>query len=148
MVERATVDDEVIDALEAIVMAGVAITAEVLAESEGNDLTLPMWRVLVVLGMVPSGMTVSEVARRMRVTVPATSRQLRRLASRDLVSLGVDERDHRAVRARLTDAGTAFRADVIRRRREAITRALGPVEPPESTTAGLADIAGRLARRG
>lgn len=136
-------DGEVIDALEAIVAAGVAITAQVLARGEGTDLTLPMWRVLVVLGADHRGATVSEVARRIGVTVPATSRQLRRLAGRGLVSLGADERDHRAVRARLTDAGMAFRADVLRRRRAAIGDALGGVTLGPSTRAELALI-GRL----
>lgn len=142
-VEEVAVDGEVIDALEAIVMAGVAITAEVLARSEVTDLTLPMWRVLVVLGADGRGATVSEVARRISVTVPATSRQLRRLAGRGLVSLGVDERDHRAVRARLTDAGVAFRADVLRRRRATLARAIGSAEVSPSTRAELAVI-GRL----
>jgi DNA-binding MarR family transcriptional regulator len=141
--EEATVDDEVIHALEAIVMAGVAITAEVLARSEGTDLTLPMWRVLVVLGADRDGATVTEVARRIRVTIPATSRQLRRLAGRGLVSLGVDERDRRAVRARLTDAGISFREDVMRRRRVAIEQALGALEVSASTRAELVHI-GRL----
>lgn len=137
-------DDEVIDALEAIVMAGLAITTEVLASGDAGDLTLPMWRVLVVLGGDPDGATISEVARRIRVTVPATSRQLRRLAGRGLVSLGVDERDHRAVRARLSDRGVALREDVLRRRREILAQALATVEL--STTAGqdLRRLAGRL----
>jgi DNA-binding MarR family transcriptional regulator len=138
----------VIGALEAIVMAGVAITAEVLAHSDGTDLTLPMWRVLVVLGTHPDGATVSEVSRRIGVTVPATSRQLRRLAGRGLVSLGVDERDHRAVRARLTAAGTAFRIDVMRRRRGELVRALGSIEPSDSTASQLTQIAHRLGHRG
>lgn len=141
--EGAMADREVIDALEAIVMAGVAITAQVLARREGTDLTLPMWRVLVVLAGDRDGATVSEVARRIDVTVPATSRQLRRLAGRGLVSLGTDERDRRAVRARLTDAGHAFRADVMQRRRSAIGLALGGAHIAPSTRAELA-IIGRL----
>lgn len=146
--EEALVDGEVIDALEAIVIAGVAITARVLARSEGTELTLPMWRVLVVLGVEPDGATVSEVARRIGVTVPATSRQLRRLAGRGLVSLGVDERDHRAVRARLTDAGSAFRADVMQRRRVALDEALGSASLSVEARSGLALIGRLLAPRG
>lgn len=146
--EEGPVDGEVIDALEAIVMAGVAITARVLARSEGTELTLPMWRVLVVLGVERDGATVSEVARRIGVTVPATSRQLRRLAARGLVSLGADERDHRAVRARLTDAGAVFRADVMHRRRVAIEAALGTAEVTAGTRSELARIGRLLATRG
>jgi DNA-binding MarR family transcriptional regulator len=140
-------DVDAVDALEAIVMAGVALTTEALAGRDGTDLTLPMWRVLVVLGSLPDGATVSEVARRIRVTVPATSRQLRRLAGKGLVSLGVDERDHRAVRARLSDQGMAFRADVIRRRREALALALGPVELAATTAADLGRIGALLGSR-
>ncbi len=137
-------DDEAVDALEAIVMAGLAITTEVLASGDAADLTLPMWRVLVVLGGEPDGATISEVARRIRVTVPATSRQLRRLAGKGLVSLGVDERDHRAVRARLSDRGIALREDVMRRRRERLAQALGTAELSSAVGQDLRLLAGRL----
>ena len=137
-------DDEAVDALEAIVMAGLAITTEVLASGDAGDLTLPMWRVLVVLGGEADGATISEVARRIRVTVPATSRQLRRLAGKGLVSLGVDERDHRAVRARLSDRGIALREDVMRRRRERLAQALGTAELSSAVGQDLRLLAGRL----
>jgi len=137
-------DEAVVDMLEAIVGAGVALTTEVLASGDASELTFPMWRVLVVLGGEPDGATVSEVARRIHVTVPATSRQLRRLAGRGLVSLGVDERDHRAVRARLGDRGIALREDVLRRRRAALAQALGSVELSEKASQDLRLLASRL----
>ena len=78
-------DPVFLDSLESIIMAGVALTTEALADAaHDTELTLPMWRVLVVLGSSDDGATVSEVAGRIRVTVPATSRQLRRLARRGL----------------------------------------------------------------
>ncbi len=128
-------------------MAGVALTAEVLARREGTDLSLPMWRVLVVLGADRDGATVSEVARGIGVTVPATSRQLRRLAARGLVSLGMDERDHRAVRARLTGSGRAFRDDVMLRRRQALASAIGSLTVSRATVEELVGIGRCLGSR-
>lgn len=138
------VEPGVIDSLEVIVMAGVAMTTEALATGRGSELTLPMWRVLVVLGATDGGATVSEVARAIGVTVPATSRQLRRLAARGLVSLGVDERDRRAVRTRLTEAGRRFRASVMQRRREALEDALRPLVVTAPTARELRAIAALL----
>lgn len=135
-------DVEALDALEAIVVAGVALMTEVLASApDAFDLTLPMWRVLVILSARPDGATVSEVSRRIGVTVPATSRQLRRLAGRGLVSLETDERDHRAVRARLTDAGTSLSSEVLRARREALATALRPLGLSDVTVRELGAIA-------
>jgi DNA-binding MarR family transcriptional regulator len=146
--ESAVVEIEVLDALEGIVMAGVAMTTRVLAEAPAAyDMTLPMWRVMVILGTRPDGATVSEVARLIEVTVPATSRQLRRLAGRGLVSLGPDERDHRAVRARLTEAGVRFRADIMGARRQALAQALRPLELSEITVRELGAIAALIRPR-
>lgn len=137
-----------IDALEAIVSAGVAMTAEALIGVRGaSDLTMPMWRVVVVLGGRPDGATVSEVARRIGVTLPATSRQLRRLELRGLVSLHTDERDRRAVRCRLTEAGTTVRREVMARRRAALADALGAMDVSAETARDLGSIAALLAPR-
>jgi DNA-binding MarR family transcriptional regulator len=139
------VEREVLDALEVVVMAGVAMTTEALAGGRaGIELTLPMWRVLVVLGATDDGAKVSEVARRIGVTLPATSRQLRRLETRGLVTLCVDERDRRAMRARLTDAGVAFRDRVMSARREGIADALRPLKLSPVTVRELRAIAALL----
>ncbi len=137
-------DPDFLDSLEAIIVAGVALTTEALADrAHDTELTLPMWRVLVVLGSLPDGATVSEVSRRIRVTVPATSRQLQRLARRGLVELGVDDHDHRAVRARITAAGTEFRNGVMHARRERLRIALAPLIVGSSTLHDVA-MAARL----
>ncbi len=60
------------------------------------------------------------------------------------MSLGVDERDHRAVRARLGDRGIALREDVLRRRRAALAQALGSVELSEKASQDLRLLASRL----
>lgn len=137
-------DPGFLDSLESMIMAGVALTTEALADgSREADLTLPMWRVLVVLGSTRDGATVTEVSRRIRVTVPATSRQLRRLERRGLVSLEVDERDHRAIRARLTTGGLDFRAGIMRSRRDRLGIALAPLIVSAATEHDIA-IAARL----
>lgn len=118
----------VIDALESIIIAGVALTAEALGSvGDGIDLTLPMWRVLLVVGDAHDGATVSEVARRIRVTVPATSRQLQRMARHGLLTLHADERDRRAMRAVLTPTGQSVRTSVMQARRERLRVALAPL---------------------
>jgi DNA-binding MarR family transcriptional regulator len=139
------VEREALDALEIVVMAGVALTTEALASGRsGLDLTLPMWRVLVVLGATENGATVSEVSRRVGVTVPATSRQLRRLERRGLVAIDVDERDRRAMRARLTEAGVGFRDGVMQARRSGLADALRPLRLSPGTVRELRAIAALL----
>jgi DNA-binding MarR family transcriptional regulator len=137
-------DPRFLDSLESIIMAGVALTTEALADAaQDTELSLPMWRVLVVLGSTEDGATVSEVARRIRVTVPATSRQLQRLARRGLVALAVDDQDRRAMRARLTAAGTEFREHVMASRRQRLQLALAPLVVSPTTEHDVA-MAARL----
>ena len=63
-----------------LVIAGVALTSVAISGARpGFDLTFPQWRVLVVLGEATDGARIGTVARRVGVTLPATSRQLRRL---------------------------------------------------------------------
>ena len=112
------------DLLERLFVAGVAITTRALSEATPDlDLTFPQWRVLLIVGEGGDGATVSEVAARVGVTVPATSRQLRRLARRGLLVITRDARDRRAARARLTEAGSAVRDQILgdRHRRIAAT---------------------------
>ena len=109
MTDRATVA-----ALERLVVAAVALTTRSLSTARADlDLTLAQWRVLVVLGEGENGATVSHVAKRIGVTIPATSRQLRRLERRGLVQIAQDEVDRRATRVRLSGEGKAARRAVI-----------------------------------
>lgn len=59
-------------------------------------------------------------------------------------ALGADERDHRAVRARLSDRGVALREDVLRRRRGILAQALGATELSTTADEDLRRLAGRL----
>jgi DNA-binding MarR family transcriptional regulator len=129
------------DLLERLVVVGVAMTTRALAEATpGLDLTLSQWRVLLILGDADEGATVSEVASRVGVTLPATSRQLRRLARRGLVAIAPDERDRRAARARLTAEGTVVRDTILSYRRQRIAEVADGLELAASTTRDLATI--------
>ena len=88
-------DEKLIDAIDAIIVAGVAMTSSALSHgAAGPELTFPQWRVLVVLSE-PEGLPVTEVSRRIAVTLPATGRQLRRLEERGLLTLQPDALDRR-----------------------------------------------------
>jgi DNA-binding MarR family transcriptional regulator len=134
-----------VDAIEQLVFAGVALTTRALSEARADlDLTLAQWRVLVVLGEEADGATISQVAGRIGVTLPATSRQLRRLQRRGLVDVSRDERDRRATRVRLTDLGQAARDDVISFRRERIAEAAASLDLDPTMASPLARIAEAL----
>lgn len=113
----AMTEPQLSDLIEQLVVAGVAITTRALTEAVPSfDLTFPQWRVLLVVGERADGATVSEVSSRIGVTVPATSRQLRRIARRGLVEITRDAVDRRAVRARLTEDGLSVRDAILRYR--------------------------------
>jgi len=109
------------DDLERIAVGTVGLTTRGLARAEtGFELTFPQWRAMLVVGAEADGARVGEVAARVGVTVPATSRLLRRLERRGLTTLVTDEADHRATRVRLTERGHAIRAAIIAHRRDAL----------------------------
>ena len=108
--------------LERIVRGAVGLTTRALAQADtGFELTFPQWRALLVLGESEDGARIGEVAVRVGVTLPATSRLLRRLERRGLTTLTVDEQDRRATRARLTDRGRAVSEAILAYRRAAIS---------------------------
>jgi len=135
--------------LERIAVGAVGLTTRALAQSDaGFELTFPQWRVLLVLGEDPDGARVGEVAIRVGVTVPATSRLLRRLERRGLTTLSVDERDRRATRARLTDRGRTVRAAILAYRLAALREVASALHDPErlDLPEGLGAIAAELER--
>jgi DNA-binding MarR family transcriptional regulator len=137
--------------LERVVIGAVGLTTRALAEAApGTDLTFPQWRALLILGEDADGARVGQVAARVGVTLPATSRLLRRLAARGMVTLGADEQDHRATRARLTDAGAAVRASILRYRLDALRGVAAAMDLDKerrssATVAALADALGAFA---
>jgi DNA-binding MarR family transcriptional regulator len=109
--------DEITDALEAIAAGSVAMTNAALEQAGGHALSVEQWRAILLVGEDGDDRRISEIARSVSVTVPATSRLLRRLAVRGLVSLDPDPRDARATICRLTDRGSALRRAVVDHRR-------------------------------
>jgi DNA-binding MarR family transcriptional regulator len=135
----------IVDAVERIVFAGVALTARALADARAElDLTLAQWRVLVVLGETEDGATISQVASRIGVTLPATSRQLRRLEQRGLVDVNPDQRDRRATRVRLTRVGRSARDAVVSSRRAKIAQVVSALDLDPTITTQLKRIADAL----
>jgi DNA-binding MarR family transcriptional regulator len=119
----------------------VALTARALADASPDlDLTLPQWRALVV---IPDrgGARVGEVSTSIGSSLPSTSRLLRRLVRRGLITLARDEADHRATRARLTDRGRAVREVILAYRRSRIRSAAQSARPSEELRRELARLA-------
>ena len=140
-------DPSVADSLEQIIFAGVAMTTVAIASARpGFDLTFPQWRVVVILGAAPEGARISDVARQVGVTLPATSRQLHRLERRGLVTVTRDERDRRAAVARLTVEGERARASIIADRKALIVAAATPLESDPAMRRELARVAEALGR--
>lgn len=138
-------DPAVAESLERIIFAGVALTTVAFSRSQPEvELTFPQWRVLVILGNASNGVRIAEVARLVGVTLPATSRQLRRLARRGLVTVQRDARDRRASLASLTPEGRAARAAIIDYRRERINAVAAPFEGNPALQRDLARIADAL----
>jgi DNA-binding MarR family transcriptional regulator len=142
-------DRAIVDAIERLVFAGVALTTRALSEARADlDLTLAQWRVLVILGEAEDGATVSQVAARIGVTLPATSRQLRRLEQRGLLEIGPDQRDRRATRVRLTSLGRTARDDVVSFRRERIAEIAAELDLDPGLARPLTLIADAVDRTG
>jgi DNA-binding MarR family transcriptional regulator len=139
-------DPTVAESLERIILAGVALTTVAFSSAQPQlELTFPQWRALVILGAAPDGVRISEVARLVGVTLPATSRQLRRLERRGLVTVRRDARDRRAALATLTPEGRAARAAILDYRRARVAEVATPFEANMSLRRELVRIADRLA---
>lgn len=135
----------VAESLERIIFAGVALTTVAISNAQPDlELTFPQWRVLVVLGAAPDGVRIGEVARLVGVTLPATSRQLRRLERRGLVTVRRDARDRRAALVSLTREGRAARAAILEYRRARIAEVATPFESKASFRRELGRIADSL----
>lgn len=138
-------DTHLIDSIEMIIVAGVAMTNAALSRAPaGHELTFPQWRVLVILADA-DGLPVNEISRLIEVTLPATGRQLRRLEQRGLVHLDPDQRDRRVTRARLTEAGRATRASITEQRRALIQEAVSDLGIDAAARRALVRIASAMA---
>ena len=123
-------DERLIDALEALVVSGVGLTANALeAAAPAVEITLQQWRALSVIARA-DGIRTGEVARRVGVAVPSASRLIRRLERRGLVATSRDERDRRATLVRPTADGRALWAALVDERRGRIADALASMDRP------------------
>lgn len=144
---------DLVHALERIAVGAVGVTARALTHaSPGTELTLPQWRALLVIGEEDDGVRIGTVATRVGVTVPATSRLVRRLERRGLLALSTDARDRRATLARLTLHGRQVRGEIVEFRREileTVAREVGATDhgvSARSDWSGLEAIATELGR--
>jgi DNA-binding MarR family transcriptional regulator len=146
---KAPTSDPLADDLERIAIGAVGLTTRALAGAEtGFELTFPQWRALLVVGEDPDGARVGEVAARVGVTLPATSRLLRRLERRGLTILRTDTSDRRATRARLTRRGQDIRSAILAHRRAALEEIAAAFAEPDhlDLAVGLNRIAAELER--
>jgi DNA-binding MarR family transcriptional regulator len=154
MISRANADlaptrDAMVDDLERIAIGAVGLTTRALAGAETDlELTFPQWRALLVVGNDAGGARVGEVAARVGVTLPATSRLLRRLERRGLMTLDADAADRRATRVQLTQRGQDIRAVILANRRAVLEEIVGMLGDPEELglAVGLRRIAAELER--
>ena len=147
--ETSSAADPLAEYLERIAVGAVGLTTRALAQADaGFELTFPQWRALLVLGEGEDGARIGEVAARVGVTLPATSRLLRRLEQRGLTALAVDPTDRRATRVRLTDLGRDVRTSILTHRRAALREVAAMLAEPDrlDLTSGLRAIAAELER--
>lgn len=114
--------------IEAAVRASralVALAARSLADSD-EDVTLPQYRVLVVLG-TRGPRPASSLAAALGVAPPTATRMCDRLVRKGLISRRTNERDRRQVMLSLTPAGRKLLDTVAAHRREEIVDLLGGV---------------------
>lgn len=124
-------------------VVSVALTAAVLETQGSVELTFLGWRVLVVVADDAVGVRLSELADRLRISRPSTTKLVKRLSLRGLVATVPDAADGRGRRLRLTPAGARVREGVILRRRELIGRVLAQ-EVSRDLAVGLEEIEDRL----
>jgi DNA-binding MarR family transcriptional regulator len=119
--------DELVDTVLTASRALVAVAARSLAAA-GDDVTLPQYRVLVVLAASgPRG--TAELAAALAVNPSTATRMCDRLVRKGLVRRQRQSADRRTVRIALTEAGRDLVAEVSRRRRAELARLLAALPP-------------------
>lgn len=121
------------DSLELIARASVALTEETLRLAGARSMSLQQWRAILVVAETDDGARISAVARRVDVTVPATSRLLHRLATRNLISLEPDADGSTAQVARLTPDGRILVEDALARRRRVLAEVTSRLHGSQET---------------
>lgn len=111
-------DRALVDAFIGASRALVAVAARSLSDL-GDDITLPQYRVLVVLA-TRGPQRAADLAASLDVTPSTASRMIERLVRKHLVRRARLQDDRRAIRLHLTDEGRKVVAQVTQRRRAAI----------------------------
>jgi DNA-binding MarR family transcriptional regulator len=142
LIDGAALPAEVLDALEELMVGAIGMTSVALANAAAGGLTMSQWRALVVIGRADQ-VRVGGVATAAGMSLPSTSRLIRRLERGGLVASNRDEEDRRATLVTLTPAGRRLRDDVVRRRRVLREEALiaRGTRLPDDLNGGLAAIA-------
>jgi DNA-binding MarR family transcriptional regulator len=118
----------VIDLLESLAFASVAMTARAIAETAGSELTFLGWRTLVIVGASEDALRLSDLAERLGVSRPSASKLVHRMARRGLLDLEPDPDDGRGLCLSLGSEGARLRAAVIDRRRRLLAESLAGAE--------------------
>jgi DNA-binding MarR family transcriptional regulator len=142
LIDGAALPAEVLDALEELMVGAIGMTSVALASAAAGGLTMSQWRALVVIGRADQ-VRVGGVATAAGMSLPSTSRLIRRLQRGGLVASNRDEEDRRATLVTLTPAGRRLRDDVVRGRRVLMEQALlaRGNRLPKDLSGGLAAIA-------
>lgn len=133
---------DVIEPLEALVFEAIGMTAIALSVAAAGELTISQWRTLVVIGR-GQALRVGDIAAQVGMSLPSTSRMVRRLERNGLVTTTRDESDRRATLVQLSDRGAAVREQVVQCRRSLMDQALAAGAPklPRGLVPGLRAIA-------
>ena len=118
----AEVDRRFVDAFVSASRGLVAVAARSLADL-GEDVTLPQYRALVVLG-TRGPQRAADLAAGLGVTPSTASRMIDRLVRKRLVRRTRTRDDRRVLRVQLTEIGREIVAQVTARRRQEIERIL------------------------
>jgi DNA-binding MarR family transcriptional regulator len=142
LIDGAALPAEVLDSLEELMVGAIGMTSVALASAAAGGLTMSQWRALVVIGRADQ-VRVGGVATAAGMSLPSTSRLIRRLQRGGLVASNRDEEDRRATLVTLTPAGRRLRDDVVRGRRVLMEQALlaRGNRLPKDLSGGLAAIA-------
>jgi DNA-binding MarR family transcriptional regulator len=144
----ATTDEEllvpaaIIEPLELLMFGAIGMTTLALAGSSTRELTLAGWRALVILDRAHQT-RVGTLANAVGMSLPSTSRLIRRLERDGLVRTERDESDRRGTLIKVTAKGHRLRDRVVTRRRALMEEALATRSPklPRGLAPGLDAIA-------
>jgi DNA-binding MarR family transcriptional regulator len=137
--------DVVVESLGSIVFGGVAMTAAALEQATGGqEISFTQWRAIVFIGESVDGSRVTDIAQRLMAGLPGTSRLLRRLELRGLITLQRDQRDRRVTRAQLTEDGRRVREAVLAWRHQRIAALTRDVEITPEVELTLQELAARF----